>query len=104
MKITTYQQNARMLWEAHRVIHQQNMERLAELNRQAELQKKAYEIKTQWVKVNQVDIMAWDIYFFYFCWLAVKTDTDTSARILISSMLKNVKSLSAYLLSNAQNT
>jgi indole-3-glycerol phosphate synthase len=58
MKITTYQQNARMLWEAHRVIHQQNMERLAELNRQAELQKKAYEIKTQWVKVNQVDIMA----------------------------------------------
>ena len=58
MKITTYQQNARMLWEAHRVIHQQNMERLAELNRQAELQKKAYEIKTNWVKVNQVDIMA----------------------------------------------
>lgn len=54
MRITTYQQNARMLWEAHRVIHQQNMQRLAELNRQAEQQKKAYEIKTQWA--NQVDV------------------------------------------------
>ena len=52
MKVTTYAQNARMLWEAHRVIHQQNMARLAELNRQAEQQKKAYEIKTNWVKVD----------------------------------------------------
>jgi len=34
------------------------MERLAELNRQAELQKKAYEIKTNWVKPNSVDTMA----------------------------------------------
>jgi hypothetical protein len=58
MKVTTYAQNAKMLWEAHRVIHQQNMQRLAELNRQAEQQKKAYEIKTNWVKVNQVDVMA----------------------------------------------
>jgi hypothetical protein len=58
MKITTYQANARMLWEAHRVIHQQNMQRLAELNRQADLQKKAYEIKTNWVKPNSVDTMA----------------------------------------------
>ena len=58
MKITTYQQNAKMLWEAHRVIHKQNMERLAELKRQAELQKKAYEIKTNWVKPNSVDTMA----------------------------------------------
>jgi hypothetical protein len=58
MKITTYQANAKMLWEAHRVIHQQNMQRLAELNRQAELQKKAYEIKTNWVKPNSVDTMA----------------------------------------------
>jgi hypothetical protein len=56
MKITTYQANARMLWEAHRVIHQQNMQRLAELNRQAEQQTKAYEVKTQWV--NSVDVMA----------------------------------------------
>lgn len=58
MKVTTYAQNARMLWEAHRVIHQQNMQRLAELNRQADHQQKAQEIKTHWVKVNQVDIMA----------------------------------------------
>ena len=54
MKITTYQENAKMLWEAHRVIHQQNMQRLAELTRQADQQKKDYEIKTQWV--NQVDV------------------------------------------------
>ena len=58
MKVTTYAQNARMLWEAHRVIHQQNMQRLAELNRQADQQQKAQEIKTNWVKVNQVDVMA----------------------------------------------
>ena len=56
MKITSYQANARMLWEAHREIHKQNMERLAELNKQAELQKKAYEIKTNWVKPNSVDV------------------------------------------------
>ena len=58
MKVTTYAQNARMLWEAHRVIHQQNMARLAELNRQADQQQKSQEIKTNWVKVNQVDVMA----------------------------------------------
>jgi len=58
MRVTTYQQNAKMLWEAHRVIHQQNMQRLAELNRQAEQQCKAYEVKTQWVKANSVDVMA----------------------------------------------
>ncbi len=56
MKITTYQENAKMLWEAHRVIHQQNMARLAELNRQAEQQCKAHEIKTQWVKAAHVDV------------------------------------------------
>ncbi len=56
MKITTYQENARMLWEAHRVIHQQNMQRLAELNHQVQQQQKTQEIKTQWVK--SVDVMA----------------------------------------------
>jgi len=55
MKINTYQQNAQMLWEAHRVIHQQNMQRLAELNRQCQEKQKTQEIKTQWV--NQVDVM-----------------------------------------------
>jgi hypothetical protein len=32
------------------------MQRLAELNRQAEQQCKAYEIKTQWVKATSVDV------------------------------------------------
>jgi hypothetical protein len=58
MRITTYQQNAKMLSEAHRVIHQQNMQRLAELNKQADQQQKCQEIKTQWVKASQVDVMA----------------------------------------------
>lgn len=57
MKITLYQANAKVLQEAQRVIHQQNMARLEELNRQADQQQKVQEIKTQWVKVNQVDIM-----------------------------------------------
>ena len=57
MKITPYQANANLMREAQRVIHRQNMERLAELNRQADQQQKAQEIKTNWVKVNQVDVM-----------------------------------------------
>ena len=55
MKINTYQQNAQMLWEAHRVIHQQNMQRLAELNRQCQEKQKVQEIKTQWAK--SVDVI-----------------------------------------------
>ena len=55
MRVTTYQQNAQMLWEKHREIHKQNMERLAELTKRADEQKKAYEIKTQWAK--SVDVM-----------------------------------------------
>ena len=58
MKVTLYQQNAKMLREAQKVIHQQNMARLAELNRQADQQQKVQEIKTNWVKVNQVDVYA----------------------------------------------
>jgi len=58
MRISAYQENARMLWEAQRVIHQQNMEQLAKLNRQADQQQKVQEIKSHWVKVNQVDVMA----------------------------------------------
>ena len=56
MRVTTYQQNAQILSEAHRVIHQQNMKRLAELTRQAEQQQRVQEIKTQWAK--SVDIKA----------------------------------------------
>jgi hypothetical protein len=58
MKISTYQQNAKMLSEAQRVIHQQNMQKLAELNHQIQHQQKTQEIKTQWVKAGQVDVMA----------------------------------------------
>ena len=47
-----------MLREAHRVIHEQNMKRLAELNHQADQQQKVQEIKTQWVKSSQVDVKA----------------------------------------------
>lgn len=58
MKISLYQANAKLLWEAQRVIHQQNMENLKKLNRQADQQQKVQEIKTHWVKANQVDVMA----------------------------------------------
>jgi hypothetical protein len=58
MKISLYQANAKMLWEAQKVIHRQNLERLAQLNRQADQQQKAQEIKTNWVKPNSVDVMA----------------------------------------------
>ena len=56
MRITTYQQNAQMLSEAHRVIHQQNMKRLAELNQQAEHQQKVQEIKTQWARLVDIKV------------------------------------------------
>ena len=58
MRISLYQANAKLLWEAQRVIHQQNMEHLKKLNRQADQQQKIQEIKTHWVKANQVDVMA----------------------------------------------
>jgi hypothetical protein len=58
MKITAYQANAKMLWESQRLIHQQNMENLTKLNRQADQQQKVQEIKSHWVKVNHVDVMA----------------------------------------------
>ena len=56
MRITTYQQNALMLREAHRMIHEQNMKRLAELARQADQQQKAQEVKTQWAKSVDVKV------------------------------------------------
>jgi hypothetical protein len=56
MRITTYQENANMLREAHRVIHEQNMKRLAELTKQADQQRKVHEIKTQWAKSVDVKV------------------------------------------------
>ena len=58
MKISGYQSNAQMLAEQQRIIHQQNLKQLERLNRQADQQEKFQEIKTHWVKVNQVDVMA----------------------------------------------
>jgi len=58
MKITSYQSNAQMLREQQMVLHQQNMKQLERLNRQADQQQKLQEVKTHWVKVNQVDVMA----------------------------------------------
>ena len=58
MKIAAYQANAKLLLEAQRVIHQQNLENLAKLNRQADQQQNTQEIKSHWVKVNHVDVMA----------------------------------------------
>ena len=45
-----------MLSEAHRMIHQQNMKRLAELSKQAEQQQKAQEIKTQWARLVDIKV------------------------------------------------
>ena len=58
MKISTYQTNAQMLREQQRIIHQQNLKQFERLNVQAEQQQKALDIKTHWVKVNQVDVKA----------------------------------------------
>lgn len=58
MKISTYQSNAQMLREQQRVLHQQNLKQLERLNCQADQQQKVQEIKTHWVKVNQVDVYA----------------------------------------------
>lgn len=58
MRITPYQANAKMLWESQRVIHRKNLEHLENLNKQADQQQKVQEIKTHWVKVTKVDVMA----------------------------------------------
>lgn len=52
MKVTPYQQNANMLREAQRVIHQQNLKELQKLNRQHQ-----EAIKVQWIKNGHVDVM-----------------------------------------------
>jgi len=51
MKVTPYQQNANMLREYQRVIHQQNLKELEKLNRQTQ-----EKIKAQWVKATSVDV------------------------------------------------
>jgi len=58
MKISLYQVNGQLLKEAQRVIRQQNLQQLAQLNRQAEKQIKDQQLKAQWVKPNSVDVYA----------------------------------------------
>ena len=58
MKITLYQMNGQILKEMQKVIKQQNLKELEQLNRQTEIAHQAKIIKTQWVKPNSVDIMA----------------------------------------------
>jgi hypothetical protein len=58
MKITSYQQNAQMLKEAQRVLHQQHLQALQKLNLQEDYRHKVQQIKTQWAKPNSVDVYA----------------------------------------------
>ena len=58
MKITLYQMNGKILKEMQKVIKQQNLKELDQLNRQAEAANQAKVIRTQWVKPNSVDVMA----------------------------------------------
>jgi len=56
MKISTYQSNAQMLRETQKVLHQQHLESMKQLNLQVDYRKKVEHIKTQWVKPNSVDV------------------------------------------------
>jgi hypothetical protein len=58
MKISTYQSNAMMLRESQRVLHQQYLESMKQLNLQVDYRKKVEQIKTQWIKPNSVDVYA----------------------------------------------
>jgi hypothetical protein len=58
MKVSLYQANGQMLKEAQRVIRQQNLKELEQLNRQAEKQIRDQQIKAQWIKPNSVDVYA----------------------------------------------
>jgi len=58
MKISAYQSNAQMLRESQRVLHQQHLDAMKQLNLQVDYRKKVEHIKTQWVKPNSVDVYA----------------------------------------------
>jgi hypothetical protein len=58
MKISLYQANGQLLKEAQRVIRQQNLQQLEQLNRQAEKQIRDQQLKAQWIKPNSVDVYA----------------------------------------------
>jgi len=58
MKISTYQSNAQMLKETQKVLHQQHLAAMKQLNLQVDYRRKVEQIKTQWVKPNSVDVYA----------------------------------------------
>ena len=58
MKISTYQSNAQMLKETQKVLHQQHLQAMKQLNLQVDYRRKVEQIKTQWVKPNSVDVYA----------------------------------------------
>jgi hypothetical protein len=53
MKVTPYQQNANLLKEAQRVIHQQNLKEFERLNRQAEIKHRQ---PVDPLKTNKIDV------------------------------------------------
>ena len=58
MKISLYQANGQLLKEAQRVIAQQNLKQLQQLNCQDQKRIKDQQLKAQWVKPNSVDVYA----------------------------------------------
>jgi len=58
MKISTYQNNAQMLKETQRVLHQQHLQTLQKMNQQQDYRDKVEQIKSQWAKPNSVDVYA----------------------------------------------
>jgi mevalonate kinase len=58
MKISAYQANGQMLKEAQRVIRQQNLKELEQLNRQNQKQIRDQQLKAQWAKPNSVNVYA----------------------------------------------
>lgn len=58
MKISTYQTNAQMLKETQKVLHQQHLQAMKQLNLQVDYRRKVEQIKAQWVKPNSVDVYA----------------------------------------------
>jgi hypothetical protein len=56
MRISTYQANAQLLREAQRVLHQQYLESMKQLNMQVDYRKKVDHIKAQWVTPTSVDV------------------------------------------------
>ena len=58
MKISLYQANGQLLKEAQKVINQQNLKQLQQLNCQDQKRIKDQQLKAQWVKPNSVDVYA----------------------------------------------